>query len=111
MTVRNIKLENAEAILARLDADVLLQPEFDAALATFQKRVERQGKGLGAQKNTLMSTVDSLSLQTKSTTNYPRTVGTAWGRKNESIIKAMAGRVVKSAITKIEARWASEAAP
>lgn len=107
--VRNVKVENLDNVLQRLDVDFLAQPEFDGAMGTFEKRIMRQGKGLGSQRNTLMVAPQSLMSTVTSTLNHPRTVGTSWGRKNEGIIKGMAPRVIKKVATNIEARWAGEA--
>lgn len=106
---RTITIEGLDHVLERLDVDFLAQPEFDGAMATFEKRIKRQGKGLGAKKNTLTSVTKPLTVTAHSTLNFPRTKGTAWGRKNESAIKGMAPRVIKKVAANIEARWAGEA--
>ena len=106
---RTITIKGLEEVTKRLDIDVLAQPEFDAALATFQKRIERPSKGLGAKRNTLAATTQPLSIATTSTLVYPRTTGEAWARKMQSAITAMAPNVVRKAVRNIEARWAGEA--
>ena len=102
---RNITIVGLDRITKMLNVDVLAQPEFDDALASFQKRIERKSKGLGAQVNTLMSTTEPLSVHTESTLIWPRTVGTAWGRKMHAALGAMAPNVIRKAVRRIEARW------
>lgn len=102
---RRIAVRGLDRIARMLNVNVLAQPEFDDALATFRQRIERKSKGLGAQVNTLMSETQPLSVRTESTLVWPRTVGTAWTLKLHAAIGAMAPRVINKAIQRIEARW------
>ncbi len=105
--IKNIRIEGLDSLESKLNADVLMQPEIDAALGKFADRVTgRTGKGLGAKRNSLTPHIEPLSAEIESTLNYPRTTGTSWTRKNEGAIRGMSGRVVKKAIAGIEARWA-----
>lgn len=101
------KVEGLDEIQAKLDEDFLVQPELEHARDTIVERVERQGRGLGAKRNSLSTVKEPLGAKVTSTLNHPRTKGTSWGRKNESIFKSMSGRVVKKAIERIESRWSA----
>ena len=71
-------------------------------LEKIRQRAPRQGKGLGAQRNTI--TVDQqpeLNMIIRSTKHRPRTTGRAWIRKNLSIIRAMAPRVGRACCKRI----------
>lgn len=103
--IRTIKLQNFDAVEKRLDAKILVQPELDDAVKTMTERMMRGGKGAGVRNNTLLSTIHQGGATITSSLNFPRTVGTSWTRKNESIVKAMSSRVIKKAIERIEARW------
>lgn len=71
-------------------------------LRKVDERTQRQGRGLGARNNSIMSEARSpLALAVSSTRNYPRTRGTAWQRKNIGIVRAMAPRVGKKAALRI----------
>lgn len=61
----------------------------------------RQGRGLGAQRNTITRQRRGLELEVRSTRVWPRTKGTAWTRKNIGTIKSMSGRVARKAATRI----------
>lgn len=102
---RNIAVKGLGRIAKLLNVEILAQPEFDDALKTFKQRIERKSKGLGAQRNTLMSETQPLSVRTESTLVWPRTVGTAWTKKLHAAIGAMAPNVINKAIQRIEARW------
>lgn len=109
MSVREVKVKGLNELEKKLDIEFLVQPEIDDARDTIVDRVERRpGKGLGAKKNQLSADTRPLGATVTSTLNYPRTTGTAWGRKNEAIIKSMAGRVLSKAVGRIEQRWTSE---
>lgn len=108
---RTLKLENIEQVLARLDFDVLAQPEMEGARDTIVKRIMRGGKGKGAKKNTLTATVTSglLGATVRSTLSHPRTRGTAWGRYQEKVVGGIVAKnAVKKAVQRIEQRWAGE---
>jgi hypothetical protein len=107
MATRNVRIVGLKELEAKCDFDVLVQPEMEDARDTFLGRINRQGKGLGAQRNQLSATVQGLGATVESTLNYPRTKGTKWGQKNERVVAAMAPRVIKKAISRIEARWAA----
>ena len=104
----NIEVRGLNELLAKTGFDVLVQPEIEPALETIGKRLQRQGKGLGAQKNTLTRDTQPLGARIESTLNFPRTVGTAWQQKNEAVAKAMAPRVFNNMAKRIEERWAAE---
>lgn len=104
ITVRIVGLNE---IVQKLKGSVLYEPEIEEALDTVEKRVLRQGKGLGAQRNPLASSSAPLARTVTSTLNPPRTRGTAWTRKNESIFRAMAPNVIRKAVRRIEQRWAA----
>lgn len=107
MTIREVKVVGLNELVAKLDWDVLAQPEVALARDSIVERIEgRPGKGLGAKRNTLTSAVEPLSATVQTSLNYPRTKGTSWGRKNEGIVKSMAPRVMKKAVQRMEARWA-----
>lgn len=107
-TERQIKVRGLNELVEKTQWDVLAQPEFDGALETFGKRMERQGKGLGAKRNSIRRETQPLGARAESTLNYPRTSGVAWQRKQEAVIKAMAPRVLNKMVKRIEERWASE---
>jgi hypothetical protein len=105
MTTRRITVLGLPELEKKLDAEFLAQPELEDARDTFVGRIQRGGKGLGAQRNELSAVVRPLGATVFTTLNYPRTKGTSWGRKNEAIVKAMAPRVIKKAARRIEERW------
>ena len=66
------------------------------------ERTQRQGRGLGARRNTILQdSISPLELHIGTTANFPRTRGTAWQRKNIGIIRAMAPRVGNRAAQRI----------
>lgn len=109
-TVRDfdIQIRGLDEIEKRMDIEVLAQPEFDLALETFRKRIERRPRraGPGITRNTLMSQTKPLTVTTTSTLHYPRTTGYSWGRTMYAALHAMAPRVVSKAVRRIEARMA-----
>ncbi len=105
-TTRNVRIAGLKEVQKNLDADVLLQPEFDDALVTFTKRFMRKGRKLGAKSNTLSSEIEDLSVIVESSLNYPRTTGSAWGKKNWQIANGMAPRVMRKMVKRIQERWA-----
>jgi hypothetical protein len=112
MAGRTIRLENLEEVLARLDFDVLVQPEMEDARDTIVKRMMRGGKGLGVKRNTLTQTVASgfLGATVRSTLHPPRTKGTSWGRYQEKVVGGVVTRnAVKKAVERIGERWSGEA--
>jgi hypothetical protein len=72
-------------------------------LGKVEERTERQGRGLGAQKNRIDHTYRRLELTVDTTRIYPRTKGTSWQKKNIGIIKSMAPRVARKAAERIAA--------
>jgi hypothetical protein len=106
MAIRNIKLEGLEELQKKTGWDFLAQPEMDDVLETLGKRIDRQGKGLGAQRNphlNQMRTADGLKVE--SSLNKPRTKGTAWGKKNARVLPAVGRNAMRKAVGRIEARW------
>lgn len=108
MSSVEIKVKGLKELTAKTEWDVLAQPELEPALETMGKRLERQGKGLGAQRNTLTRSAISLGARIVSTLNYPRTTGQRWQEKDEAVAKSMAPRVFGKMVTRIEQRWAAE---
>ena len=108
MAERAVQVKGLNELVEKTQWDVLLQPEFDGALETFGKRMERQGKGLGAKRNTITRETQPLGARAQSTLNYPRTTGVAWQRKQEAVMKSMAPRVLNKMVKRIEERWAAE---
>jgi hypothetical protein len=109
MVVKTVKVVGLTQLEKKLDEKLLVQPEVEAARDTIVTRLMRGGKGLGVTKNSLTKDVKPLGATVTSTLNYPRTRGTAWGKKNEVIVKGMSTRVVKKMVQRIEERWAAEA--
>jgi hypothetical protein len=108
MITFNVRILGLDQVQRKLGYSVLVEPEIQAALETFRKRImDRPGKGIGAARNTMMSSPLPLGLTVESTLAYPRQSGKSWGRKNTSIIRAMAPRVIKKAVQRIEERWGS----
>lgn len=110
MTTREIRVRGLNEVEQKLDEAYLLQPELDAALETFAKRMQRGGKGLGARRNTVSANVQSFGAEAVSSLNNPRTTGGAWGAKNQRILSNMAPRVFRKMTQRIEERWAAEQA-
>ena len=106
MTERTVKVKGLNDLKSKLDIDFLAQPEIDAARDAIVARVMRPRKGLGAKLNTLTATVSTLGAEVQTTKRNPRNTAKEWGRKNEAAVKAMAPRVMASAVKKIEQRWA-----
>ena len=106
--LRNVRIQGLESVNPKMDYAFLVEPEIHDALETFKKRVERQGKGMGASRNTLSPEIRETGLRVESSLVYPRTVGTAWGRKNERILKGMGPRVMRKTVQRIQERWGSE---
>ncbi len=101
-----IRLPSIDKLRRNLNVDVILQPEIDDARDTIVTRINRQGKGLGAQRNTLMSQTRPLGATVTSTLKFPRTTGRSWGDKNVQIVTAMGPNVVRKMVSRIKARWA-----
>lgn len=110
MTTREIRVLGLTELVKKCDWDVLAQPEAQAAAETITKRLMRVPKGLGGQRNELAAETRPLGATITSTLNYPRTTGMAWGRKEYQIANAMAPRVARKMIERIEQRWAAESA-
>lgn len=106
-TTRTVKISGLNEFMATCDWDVLVQPEMETARDTIVKRILRQGKGLGAKKNTLAATTRPFGATVVSTLNYPRTKGIAWGRKNEVVVPAMAPNVLRKMVRRIQERWSA----
>ena len=109
MATRNVRVVGLNELQAKCDFDVLVQPEMEDARDTILGRINRQGKGLGAQRNQLTATVQGLGATVQTTLNYPRTKGTSWGRKNERVVPLVANNAIKKAIGRIEERWQQSA--
>jgi len=73
------------------------------ALEKIGARTERGGRGLGSKRNTISLSRSALVLEVASTKRFPRTRGTSWQRKNVGIVRAMAGRVLRSVAKRITA--------
>lgn len=101
-----LQIPGLNAFKAVVDWDILAQPEVDDALRTVETRVLRQGKGLGAERNTLSSELYPLQMRVESTTVWPRTRGTSWGRKNVGIVRSTLTRALTAAVGRMTARWA-----
>lgn len=87
--------------------DLLVQPEVADARDTIVKRIMRQGKGLGAKRNTLTAAPQPLGAIVVSTLHNPRQKGTSWGTKNTAIVTAMGPNVLRKMVRNIQARWAA----
>lgn len=75
---------------------------YQEALEKVAVRMERGGKGLGAQRNVITQRPDGdLQMRVISTRIYPRTRGTSWVSKNIAITRAMAPRVLRKAADRI----------
>lgn len=72
-------------------------------LGKVEERTKRQGKGLGARRNTIDHQRRGLELTVDTSKIRPRTKGTAWQKKNVGIIKSMAPRVARKAAERIAA--------
>lgn len=70
-------------------------------LTKVEERTRRQGRGLGAKRNTVGHDRNGLVLNIDTTFNHPRRTGASWQRKNIGIIKAMAPRVMRKAAARI----------
>ena len=106
MATRNVRVVGLNELQAKCDFDVLVQPEMEAARDTILGRINRQGKGLGAQRNQLTPTVQGLGATVETTLVPPRTKGTAWGRYQEKVVKGIVTRnAINKAIRRIEERW------
>lgn len=70
-----------------------------------EKRLRRKGRKLGRKRNPIgpgeLTLGNDVTLVMTSTTNWPRTKGTAWKNKNVAIIKAMAPRVLRKTAKRI----------
>ena len=101
----DVKLPSLDKLRQNLQFDVLVQPEVEDARNTIVTRLLRQGKGLGAKRNTLMAETKPLGATITSTLHHPRTVGSSMHRKDEAIVRAMAPNVLRKMISRIKARW------
>lgn len=70
-------------------------------LTKVDERAKRQGKRLGALRNTITTHLDGLMLTISSTMDYPRTRGTSYVRHQTRAIRAMARRVMQKAAERI----------
>lgn len=101
----DIEVEGLDKLQRKMNASILLDPALERARDTFVARiVDRPGKGLGAQHNTLSKRMETLGARITSTLKNPRRTGSAWQRKNQQLANAMAPRVINAAISDIEAR-------
>ena len=108
MAQRDVQVKGLDELLRKTQWDVLAQPEFDGALETFGKRMERQGKGLGAKRNSIRRETQPLGALAESTLIWPRTTGVSWQNKQEAVLKSMAPRVLNKMVRRIEERWAAD---
>ena len=108
MAQRDVQVKGLDELLRKTQWDVLAQPEFDGALETFGKRMERQGKGLGAKRNSIRRETQPLGARAESTLIWPRTTGVSWQNKQEAVLKSMAPRVLNKMVRRIEERWAAD---
>ena len=69
-----------------------------------EERTARQGKRIGAQRNTITHKRNGLELGIASTLRHPRNTGRTWQGKNIGIIKSMAPRVGNKAGQRIAER-------
>lgn len=83
-----------------------LKPKLDDALETVGERMERQGRGLGAQRNVLRRERAFLEQRVFTSLHHPRRTGSALKSKDTSIFKGMSGRVVGKIVKDVEAEWA-----
>jgi hypothetical protein len=105
---RAIKITGLKELEEKLGKDFLLNPELPGALASFQKRIARGGKGIGAKRNVIGFSVVGNSVRAHTTLRHPRQSGGEWTRKNQRIIGAMAPRVFAKMARNVEARWAAD---
>lgn len=106
MVEKTIKIAGLKEFQEMANWDVLVQPEMELARDTITQRIQRGGKGLGAQRNTLTVAPEPLGATVTTTLNYPRVKGTTWGRYFERTIPMVANRAIAKAISRMEARWA-----
>ena len=103
-----IKITGVKELESKLGADFLLEPELGPAIESFQKRILRGGKGIGAKRNKIGFSVVGQNVRSHTTLRFPRTTGSSWTNKNERVIAAMAPRVFAKMVRRIEERWAAE---
>jgi hypothetical protein len=104
--VAKLQIKGLAEIEKKLSYAFLVDPAAKEAVETIGKRLERQGKGLGAQRNTITREPTSAGARLFSTLHAPRTTGVAWVRKNAAVFKAVAPNALRKAARRIEARWA-----
>lgn len=70
-----------------------------------EHRLRRGGRRLGRKNNPIregrLTLGGGATLEMTSTTNWPRTSGGSWSRKNVAIVKAMAPRVLRATAKRI----------
>jgi hypothetical protein len=81
--------------------DTIKRALVEEVLMKVDERAQRQGKGLGAQRNRVERRLRGTELEIDTTRIWPRTKGTAWTRKQIAITKAMAPRVMRKAAQRI----------
>lgn len=92
----------------KLKMSVLVDPAVTEAVGSFQKRGERQGRGVGAKRNTITpEAISPIGVRLISTLNPPRTRSTSRNRKIMAAWQAMKSRVLRKAVRRITERWAS----
>lgn len=116
MNIR-VKVVGLAELERKLGYSVLMAPAMDEARDTIVARVLRPlpAKGRGRRKgmppgagvinNTLTPRLITNGAVIDSTLNSPRLVGTAWGRANTGIVRAMAPNVLRKAVQRIEETW------
>lgn len=103
MTVAmNISVTVKGGLFRQAARAVVEQQVLTEVLSKVEERTARGGRGIGAQRNTIRHDHNgALELTVSSTRVWPRTRGTAWQRKNMSVIRAMAPRVARKAAQRI----------
>lgn len=69
------------------------------AMKKFEKRVRRKGRKIGRKRNPIgpgdLHLGGGVVMELHSSTNWPRTTGVSWTRKNIAAIKSMSPRVLR----------------
>lgn len=82
MTMMTVRVEGLEALKKRLDG---VEPAAQAALEGTLSELQRghdRAKGLGARSNTMSTEAQTMRAVLTTSLTPPRTVGTAWRKKN-----------------------------
>lgn len=86
-----------------------LTPKVTAALESIGSEIERrQGKGLGARRNTITRQTAFLQQRVFTSLHYPRTTGRAMQENQTGRFRGMAPRAINKYVVKpLEAEWAA----